>query len=109
MTVIAILTTTDSRDNANAIAGTLVDRKLAACVQISGIDSVYSWEGEVQESPEYRLLIKTTDERYGEVEATIRDLHTYELPAIIGFRMDHAFAQFADWVAQNSSGGESPQ
>ena len=103
MNTIAVLTTIDSKDHAHAIAKALVERKLAACVQISEIESVYSWEGEVQESPEYRLLAKTTDERYPQVEDAIRKLHSYDLPAIFGFRMQHIYEPFAAWVAENAS------
>lgn len=106
MNTIAVLTTIDSQDDARSIANALVERKLAACVQISSIESVYSWEGAVQRSPEYRLLVKTTDERYAEVEAAVHELHTYDLPAIIGFRMEYAFEPFAEWVAENSCGSD---
>ena len=102
MGTIAVLTTTDREEDGKAIARALVERKLAACVQISAIESIYTWEGEAEESAEFRLLIKTTSERYPEVEAAIRELHTYDLPAIVGFRMEFAFEQFADWVAENS-------
>ncbi len=106
MTIIAVLTTIDSRDDARAIARSLVEQKLAACAQISTIESVYTWGGEVQQSPEYRLLVKTSEERYPDVEAAIRDLHTYDLPAIIGLRVEHAFEPFAQWVADNSLGSD---
>jgi periplasmic divalent cation tolerance protein len=102
--MIAILTTVDSKECAGRIARALVEQKLAACVQISAIDSVYTWDSEVQESPEFRLLAKTTDERYPEVEDTIRMLHTYDLPAIVGFPLPRAYAPYADWVEENSSG-----
>ncbi len=104
MTVIAVLTTIDSEEGASAIATALVERRLAACVQISRIDSVYTWQGEVQQSPEFRLLVKTIDEQYAAVEATIRELHTYDLPAVIALPVEHAYAPFADWIADNSSG-----
>lgn len=102
MGTIAVLTTTDSKESGKAIARALVERKLAACVQLSAIESTYAWEGKVEESPEFRLLVKTTSDRYPEVEAAIRELHTYDLPAIVGFRLDHAFEPFAAWVAENS-------
>ena len=61
MAVIAVLTTIDSLEQARAIANMLVDRGLAACVQISPIESVYSWEGSVQMEDEYRVFAKTTE------------------------------------------------
>ena len=106
MNTIAVLTTVDAKDDARVIAKALVERKLAACVQISAIESVYTWAGKVQESPEFRLLVKTTDERYPQVEAAIRELHTYDLPAILGSRMQHAYEPFAAWVAENACGSD---
>ena len=105
MKLIAVLTTIDSEEDAQRIATALVERKLAACVQISRIDSVYTWEGEVQRSPELRLLVKTTDEGYAAVENAIRELHPYDLPAIFALPVEHAYAPFAEWIAQNSAGG----
>ncbi len=102
MTILAVLTTVDSRQQADAIARALVSRRLAACVQISSIDSVYFWKGKIQEDREFRLLIKTTEERYGQVEDAIRELHTYDLPAIVALPVTRAWEPFADWVTENS-------
>ena len=102
MQTIAVLTTIDDKEAARRIARALVEQKLAACVQISAIDSVYTWDGEVQESPEFRLFAKTTDERYPAVEDAIRKLHSYDLPAIVGFPLPHAYGPYADWVAENT-------
>ena len=99
MDIIAVLTTTDSRAEAQTIASALVERKLAACVQISSIDSVYTWEGATHNDPEHRLLIKTTRERYPNVESAIIELHSYELPAVIAIDISHAYTPFAEWVA----------
>ena len=105
MKTIAVLTTTDSLDQARAIARELVDRRLAACVQISSIESFYAWEGVTQNDQEFRLLAKTTEERYADVEAAIRELHSYDLPAIYAFDMVEVFEPYAEWVVDNSSGG----
>ena len=102
MNTIAVFTTTDSREEARAIAAALVEGRLAACVQISTIESVYTWQGAVQNSDEFRLLIKTTRDRYPEVEAAIIELHSYDLPAVFAFDTAHAYAPFAEWVAENS-------
>jgi periplasmic divalent cation tolerance protein len=104
MTTIAILTTTDSEASATDIARTLVERKLAACVQISKIESVYAWDGATQHDPEYRLLIKTTGDRYADVEAAILEKHSYDLPAICAFEMAQVFEPYARWVAGNATG-----
>ena len=107
MATIAVLTTIDSLGQARAIANILVERKLAACVQISPIESVYAWEGSVQMEDEYRVFAKTTHERYTDVEAAIRELHSYDLPAIYAISLSPVFEPYADWVADNSSPGEA--
>ena len=104
MSTIAIMTTTDSLDEARAIAAALVDRKLAACAQISSIRSYYTWEGEVQDDDEFRVLVKTTKDRYADVEAAILELHSYDLPAIVAFDLTHVYGPYADWVTDSVSG-----
>jgi len=104
MKLIAVYTTVASRDDARRMARALVERKLAACAQISEIESFYSWRGAVQDEPEWRLLFKTTQERYAAVEAAIRELHPYELPAIHAVPVAQAFAPYADWVEKGSTG-----
>ena len=103
MNTIAVLTTIDSEERARAMAESLVDRKLAACVQISAIDSVYEWQGAIQNDREYRLMAKTLASRYADIEAAIRQLHTYDLPAIYAIELSEVFAPYADWVAENST------
>jgi periplasmic divalent cation tolerance protein len=102
MKTIAVLTTTDSLEEARAIASALVERKIAACAQISAIESVYSWQGATQNDKEFRLMVKTVASRYPDVESTIRELHSYELPAVYALEMSEVFAPYADWVAENS-------
>lgn len=107
MKTIAIMTTTDSLEEARTIAAALVERKLAACAQISSIESYYTWQGTVQNDEEFRVLVKTTNDRYADVEATILELHSYDLPAIIAFDSDHVYEPYADWVADAVSNNNS--
>ena len=100
MNPIAVITTVDNNDNAKKIANELVRRRLAACVQISSIDSVYEWDGDLQNDREYRLLAKTTRRLYAQVEAAIVELHDYELPAIFAIDMAEAYEPFSEWVAE---------
>ena len=103
MKTIAVMTTTDSLEEAKRIAHVLVERRLAACAQVSPIESVYVWQGEVQEATEYRLFIKTRDDRYAEVESAICELHSYDLPAVYSIDLSHVYPPYADWVAGLSS------
>lgn len=104
MSTIAVMTTTDSVDEARSIAAALVERKLAACVHVSSIQSFYTWHGSVQNDDEFRVLVKTTDARYADVEAAILELHSYDLPAIVAFDFTTGYGPYSEWVADCVSG-----
>ena len=104
----AIFTTAGSADEARRIASALMERRLAACVQITEIETFYRWKGAVQNENEWRLLIKSTDAQYAAVEAAIRELHSYELPAIYAVAFEQAYAPYADWIQEESSGAGVP-
>ena len=106
MSIIAIMTTTDSLEEARSIAATLVERRLVACAQISSIQSYYTWQGAVQNDDEFRLLLKTTKDRYPQVEAAILELHSYDLPAVVALDIARAHAPYAEWVAATVSVNE---
>lgn len=96
--LLAVFTTVATREDAHRIAHELVERRLAACVQIDSIDSVYRWQGVAQQDSEQRLMCKTTASRYPALEAAIRELHGYELPAIHALAVAQAWGPYADWV-----------
>jgi periplasmic divalent cation tolerance protein len=104
MNPIAVVTTVGSRDQAQAMARALVERRLAACAQIDAMESFYTWNGAVQNEPEFRITFKTTDAQYPAVEAAIRELHAYELPAIHAVALAHVYAPYAQWVRENAAG-----
>ncbi len=101
MTAIAVVTTVASRKEARALARALVEAQLAACAQISRIESIYPWKGAIEHGKEYRVLFKTLDEHYAAVERAIRELHSYELPAIHAFPMMHVSDAYAAWIEEN--------
>lgn len=104
MTLLAVYTTVGSRDEALRIAEAVVEQRLAACVQVEAIDSVYRWQGALQREAEHRLLLKTTEARYPALEAAIRALHPYALPAIYAVAVAQADAAYAAWVAEGCAG-----
>jgi periplasmic divalent cation tolerance protein len=104
MKPIAVVTTVGSKKEARALAHALVEARLAACAQISHIESVYAWKGAIEHGKEYRVLFKTTDESYGAVERAIRELHSYELPAIHAFAFEHVLPAYAAWIGENAGG-----
>jgi periplasmic divalent cation tolerance protein len=108
MTPIAVVTTVATRAQAQALARALVERRLAACAQISQIESVYRWQGQVQQEPECRIVVKTTREKYAQVEQAIRELHGYELPAIHALAFEAIYAPYAQWIAQSCAAESNP-
>lgn len=94
-----VLTTTSSREDARTLAGKLVENRLAACVQLMPIESVYSWKGAVQSDNEILLLIKTRRELYAALEAFIRQMHSYEVPEIIQLPVDAGSDAYLRWMA----------
>ncbi len=103
MKYLAVVTTIGSQAEAQALARALVERRLAACAQIEPIESFYWWNGAVQHEPEFRVLFKTTEARHAEVEAAIRELHPYELPAIHAYALEHVHAPYGAWIEASTS------
>ena len=87
-------------DEADDLARTLVDERLAACVNLLDCRSVYRWDGDVVEDDEVVLLAKTTDERYDDLAARVVDLHPYDVPCVERFE-DDPVASFAEWRADS--------
>ncbi len=107
-----VVTTIGSADEAARLARTLVERGLAACAQISAIDSWYAWHGAVEHDAECRVLFKVAADAYDAVESAIRELHSYELPAIHAIAVERAWQPYREWVEKNSStcaSAESPR
>lgn len=102
--LIAVVTTVGSQAEAQTMARTLVERGLAACAQIEAIESYYRWKGAVQHDAEFRVTFKTVEAQYAAMEAAIRALHSYELPAIHAVALAQAHAPYAQWVRDNANG-----
>ena len=82
-----------------AIAETLVEEELAACVNVVDCQSVYRWDGEIHDDDELILFAKTTDERYEELKARVVDLHPYDVPCLERFEESDTLDAFAQWRA----------
>ncbi len=97
-----VQTTAGSEKEAERLAAALVERRLAACVQVIGpIVSRYRWQGEVEQAHEWLCLAKTEAERYAELEAAIRELHSYEEPEVIATPIVAGSARYLDWLGEN--------
>ncbi len=98
-----VLTNCPSDDVADRIARSLVESGLAACVnRLAPVASIYRWQGGIERANETPLLIKTTRERYVEVEQAIRALHPYQLPEIIAWAVDAGFAPYLRWISEET-------
>jgi periplasmic divalent cation tolerance protein len=97
-----VLTTCGNDEDARALARTLVDGRLAACVNtLSNVTSTYRWKGEVQLDRETLLIIKTTASRLDAVEKTIRAQSKYELPELIALPVRAGGADYLAWIRES--------
>jgi periplasmic divalent cation tolerance protein len=95
-----VLTTIGSKDGAEQLAEQLVDRRLAACVNIVGpIRSVYRWKQKIEHEEEYLLLIKTMTAQTVPLRAAIKELHPYELPECVELAIDGGSEGYLAWLA----------
>lgn len=96
---IQMITTVPREEDAKALAGHLVRRKLAACVQILGpVTSVYRWKGEVQQSVEWICFIKTAADLYPEVQKAITEAHPYEIPEVVALPLTRGSEAYFGWL-----------
>jgi periplasmic divalent cation tolerance protein len=97
-----VLTTTGSQEEARKIARTLVERRLAACVNIiPQVESIYRWQGKIENAHEWLLLIKTTTAAFERVRDAIRELHSYDLPECISFSIESGSSAYLDWISES--------
>ena len=88
---------------ASTMARTLVEERLAACVNLVGpVRSIYRWRGVIEESPECLMLIKTSSRRYLKLERRVKQLHSYEVPEIVAVPLTHGSADYLKWIAEST-------
>ena len=104
MRELIVFVTAPNRDEAARIADSLVSERVAACVNIvGGVESIYRWEGEVTRDNEVLLIIKTTGERYVELERRVTQLHTYTTPEIIAFSVERGSEAYLKWLRDSTA------
>ena len=102
--VLQVTTTAGSPEEARAIAGVLLDGRLAACVQVLGpVESRYRWEGRLETATEWLLVVKTAAARYDEVEAAIRAAHSYDVPEILAVPVVGGSQAYLRWVVEETA------
>jgi len=99
-----MLTTAPTREDAVRIANMLIDEKLAACVQLMPIESLYVWEGKTQNETEFLLLIKTRTALFDTAIARIKATHPYAVPEIVGTQFLAGFRPYLDWIGETTGG-----
>jgi periplasmic divalent cation tolerance protein len=110
---IQIVTTTPDHETAQRIARLLVERRLAACVQVSGpIESTYWWQGQVETAAEWRLLAKSRLDLFPAIEEAVREVHRYTVPELLATRVEAGHQGYLDWleaelIAPKKNGSET--
>jgi periplasmic divalent cation tolerance protein len=100
-----VLVTASSQNEAEAIAQALLQFKLAACVSLMPIRSLYTWEGEVHNEAEWQLVIKTDLRKFSQLEAKVRELHSYQVPEVIGLPIAAGSQDYLSWLGEQVAKG----
>ena len=99
MSVVIVYAVFADADEAMRIGRTVVEERLAACINILGpCTSLYRWEGKIEQSDEVPAILKTTADRADALVARIAELHSYEIPAIVALPAEHAHPAYAEWI-----------
>ncbi|MFO0775663.1 MAG: divalent-cation tolerance protein CutA [Nitrospiraceae bacterium] len=100
---LVVFVTSPTRREATRIGKTVVGERLAACATLLGlVDSIYWWKGKVTRGREVLLVLKTTSARYGELEARITSLHSYEVPEIVALPIGRGYPPYLKWLAEET-------
>jgi periplasmic divalent cation tolerance protein len=102
-----ITATFPDKDSAKATAKLLVEKRLAACIQLLPIESVYSWQGEICDECEVMLFIKSRTELFGEIKNLIQANHTYEVPEIVQIPIIDGLPEYLRWIDNCTTTKES--
>ena len=94
---IVVYITAGTADEAKKIAHALVSNNLAACVNMHPINSVYAWEGKVEEDSEIVMFVKTTSDKFDEIRDMVRSIHSYDLPCVISWKIG-GDGDYLDWI-----------
>lgn len=99
-----VLTTAGSQEEARKIANALVERRLAACVNIvPHVESIYRWQGKIETAEEWLLLIKTQAELFDRLRNAVKELHSYDLPECLMLEVADGSPEYLNWIAENTT------
>lgn len=109
MSVLIVMTNVPDQTTAEKLAAFIVEERLAACVNIlAPCASIYQWKGSVERAAEVPLFIKTTEERYAQLEAAIRTAHPYETPEIVAIPVTAGLPEYLAWVVAETQSERWP-
>ncbi len=97
-----VITTAGSKEEADSLSKELLNRKLAACIQVGEINSYYTWQDKTCIDKEFQLLIKSKAADFTEIEKLIRSRHSYDVPEIIQIPITNGSREYLDWVAKET-------
>ena len=98
-----VLTTAGSQEEARKIANALLERRLAACVNIvPHVESIYRWQGKIETAEEWLLVIKTQAELFDRIRNAVKELHSYDLPECVMLEVAAGSPEYLDWIAKNT-------
>lgn len=103
MNFLMIYTTLPDKAITKKIAGILVEKKLVACVNFFPIESVYRWKNKLTRDKEYALIMKTRQSLYGKVEKRLKELHPYEVPAIVSYEIKEGLKSYLSWIEKETT------
>lgn len=99
MKYLVVLSTFKDKDEARRVSKELIKDKLAACINlIDKVESIYEWEGDVEESSETLAVIKTKTEKFEDLRKKIKELHSYEVPEIVALEVKKGDFDYLDWI-----------
>lgn len=102
---VVVLSTCGTEQEAEQVARVLVERKLAACVNVvAPVQSFYWWQGKVEKSSEHLLIIKTSRDLFDKVRSALESIHSYELPELVALPIVDGSANYLNWMNENLAG-----
>ncbi len=86
---------------AKRIGRKLIQERLAACANVFPIDSIYRWKNNIEETQEFGIIVKTKSKKVAEIEKRVKELHSYEVPCVISFRIDEGSEDYIRWIDES--------
>ena len=100
---ITVFITAPNEEEAAKISRTIVEERLAACVNIIGsVRSIYRWQGRIEDESEVLMVVKTKRTLFDRLQGRVKELHSYEVPEIIGLPVIEGSKQYLDWLGQET-------